>query len=264
MLDFKVYHTTMTEKESQDVITLRDVHKILWVCRDFELNHLWQRSIFLATFLTLWFTGYGVTFSFIIDYISSPDNHLIFVVLSIAALFISLLGVVFSMFWIMMSKGSKAWYEIYESAICQIEGVNECSDENSKSCDCKKEACNTKDSSDFCGRYTNDNANKLRVEHLLHGQLAEKHGPLSNSLFSSKGGGYSVSRVNIAIGQVSLIVWLVLYYAHVYALYISNYTITCCCGKDLTLPIIIGLCVLLPVVFLFMRFSSWLKSSILN
>lgn len=30
----------------------------LWRARDFEIEHLWQRSVFLATFLVLLFTVY--------------------------------------------------------------------------------------------------------------------------------------------------------------------------------------------------------------
>lgn len=33
--------------------------KMAWHGRDFELSHLWQRSIFITTFIILIYTGYG-------------------------------------------------------------------------------------------------------------------------------------------------------------------------------------------------------------
>jgi len=50
------------ERNSNDVedkISIKEIHETFWRCRDFELSHLWQRSIFLSAFLILCFTGYG-------------------------------------------------------------------------------------------------------------------------------------------------------------------------------------------------------------
>lgn len=154
MLDLNLNVESDNNSKDNDIITLRDVHKILWMCRDFEINHLWQRSIFLAAFMTLLFTGYGVLFSKFYDYFSTSQpivTSLFF--LSIASLVLSLLGVVFAVFWIMMAKGSKAWYEIYEKAICEIEGATEKN--------------KTSEGNDV-DRYTNEKVNQLRKENLLH------------------------------------------------------------------------------------------------
>jgi len=74
--------------EGKSKIRLKDVYESLWKCRDFELLHLWQRSIVLTLFLVMCF-----------------------------------IGVIFSCLWIMMGKGSKAWYEIYENAITAISKI---------------------------------------------------------------------------------------------------------------------------------------------
>ena len=42
---------------SQDKITKKEIYEELWKGRDFEINHLWQRSIFLATFMVGITTG---------------------------------------------------------------------------------------------------------------------------------------------------------------------------------------------------------------
>ena len=47
------------ENEMDIKITLKDAYEELWRCRDFELEHLWQRSIFLATLLVVVYPGYG-------------------------------------------------------------------------------------------------------------------------------------------------------------------------------------------------------------
>lgn len=46
------------ERNSNDVedkISIKEIHETFWRCRDFELSHLWQRSIFLSAFLILCF-----------------------------------------------------------------------------------------------------------------------------------------------------------------------------------------------------------------
>ena len=51
-------------------VSKHDLYEKLWASRDFEINHLWQRSIFLATFIVALFTLY---FSALNAFLS-PDN----------------------------------------------------------------------------------------------------------------------------------------------------------------------------------------------
>ena len=48
----------MMDKDTGDKVSHGGIHEKLWTARDFEINHLWQKSIFLATFITLTFTLY--------------------------------------------------------------------------------------------------------------------------------------------------------------------------------------------------------------
>lgn len=58
------------------LITTKDVRDQLWNCRDFELSHLWQRSIFLTTLLVLCLTAYGVVVMELVDKVStSPGSR---------------------------------------------------------------------------------------------------------------------------------------------------------------------------------------------
>ena len=43
----------------KDELTERELYQELWQGRDFEINHLWQRSIFLGAFMVAIAAGYG-------------------------------------------------------------------------------------------------------------------------------------------------------------------------------------------------------------
>ena len=88
--------------------------KHLWKCRDFELTLLWQRSIFLGVFLTLVYTGYALLWG---NNFNVLITNLRF---NAIGLVLSLVGISISLLWIAMMRGSKAWYEVYESAISAL------------------------------------------------------------------------------------------------------------------------------------------------
>lgn len=77
--------------------------------------------------------------------------------------------------WIMMAKGSKAWYEVYERYIFEIE---------------------------------QEEAEGLKIpERYRLGALCRPW-EMNGNLFSKKAGRYSPSRLNITIGSVTLTAWL--------------------------------------------------------
>ena len=43
----------------KDELTERELYQELWQGRDFEINHLWQRSVFLGAFMVAIAAGYG-------------------------------------------------------------------------------------------------------------------------------------------------------------------------------------------------------------
>lgn len=84
-----------------------------------EIENLWQRSIFLATFIVLTCTGYGCYFKTIFlcsCYRESMLCHL-------PCLFLGIILCVLGFLWIAMIKGSKFWCEIYEKKISLLEDV---------------------------------------------------------------------------------------------------------------------------------------------
>ena len=173
-------------------ITTKDIRDSLWRCRDFELSHLWQRSIFLTTILLLCFTGYGVVTMKLFDnieYVVGPSAY----TLNNIALVLCLVNIVFSCLWIMMAKGSKAWYERYEHAIDAFE------------CDEK---------------YVDSIVNKTGINESGIGGFQyqnlmeyEAH-DIDDRIKSCNAGAYSPSKINIAIGQISFVIWCITFIIH--------------------------------------------------
>lgn len=151
-------------------------------CRDLELNNLWQKSVFLGTLLVLCFTGYGIL---ILLMIKGEVKENMLLEYNILCFFLCFISAIFSVLWIYMFKGSKAHYELYERAITDFE---------EKKLGIEKEF--------IMGRF-NYNA------------------PIDECIFSTNGGKYSPSRINIFIGQMSLFLWILAGLVHFYN--ISNY-----------------------------------------
>lgn len=223
------------ESSLSSKITIKEIHETYWRCRDFELSHLWQRSIFLSAFLILCFTGYGALISKMID--MGNVNKLAYV--NLLAFLVSIIGIIFSCLWIMMGKGSKAWYERYENAILAFE-------------------CNN--------HYVEPIA--AHIGGFQYGNLPDyKWLPINKNLFKGNGGAYSPSKINIAIGQVTFILWSIAAFSHavlgIIWLCKKSFAPTYC----IISPIIIGGGILSLIIFFFLVFYQrfhWLHSPTLN
>lgn len=187
-------------------ISKEEFYKSLWRCRDFEIQNLWQRSIFLTAFMLLSYTGYGAVLLKMVELATTPyslpvkgsldglvqsiefksvsENVDCLFFLNIVALAICFLGMLFSILWILMGKASKGWYEVYEKAICAFE-------RNPKY---------TK-FHDLGGFNYVEMSNFEKVK-------------LNDCILSLKAGAYSPSKINIAIGQISFFSWIVLFLLH--------------------------------------------------
>lgn len=176
----------MDNKEVQnqyEKIQPKDIYESLWRCRDFELSHLWQRSVFLTAFLLLAYTGYGVL---MLQVMTVELSVLQMRVLLCVGLVILLVGMLLSQLWIMMAKGSKAWYEVYEHAIYEIEH-----------------------NPDYASEIVVD---KMPEDGVIHGEVISDEKP-NDSLWSVNAGAYSPSKINIVIGQLSYAIFLSVYVA---------------------------------------------------
>ena len=169
----------MSDKNTTRLESIRRTLDRMYSCRDLEISNLWQRSIFLGTFLALCFTGYGVLLhSILILKDGDSEKKLLF---HFVCCLLAILSVVFSILWIQMAKGSKAWYEVYETYITKFQ------DELKYNLGHESE-------------WGMGNHNDIIMD---------------DNLLSAKAGGYSPSKINIVIGQVSLIVWLLILISHI-------------------------------------------------
>ena len=166
------------------MIEPKDIYDSLWRCRDFELSHLWQRSVFLTAFILMVYTGYGAVMLNVLnnDSLSSDRSKILLFV----GFVILLLGILLSQLWILMAKGSKAWYEMYEQAIYKIEH-----------------------SEKYASKVV---INDMASDAVVHGDI-ENPKEINNCLSSTKAGAYSPSKINVMIGQLSFGVLLIAYLA---------------------------------------------------
>ena len=221
----------MSEPQTpENRIDIKDIHQTFWRCRDFELSNLWQRSIFLTAFLVLCFTAYGTVLVNLFD--PKTTDLVSKLVFQVAEFGLSLLGIIFSILWVKMGKGSKAWYEVYESAINALETNKDYSTEKT-----------------------------VKIGGFSYATLPGYRGvKINNNLFSSKAGEFSVSKLNIAIGQVFMVLWSILTIVHVAAiganLKAQDYS---SCIAIITISL--GLIILALVLYFFGRAKSFQSGS---
>ena len=178
----------------EERLVLRDLYDNYWHCRDFEIKNLWQRSIFLGTFIALCFTGYGAFWGK--AFFGKDGNLIIFDKESMMSHFfaalLTLLGLTFSQLWIFLAKASKAWVEIYERAICAIE--------------IKMKGC--------LSNVVGFNYNQL--DDYAQGGIHRFDG----SIDSCHGGYFSPSRINIVIGKIAMLVMFIVLNFHLSVFFI--------------------------------------------
>lgn len=214
-------------------LTTKDIHDTLWRCRDFELSHLWQRSVFLSAFLILCFTGYAYL---LMKFVDCNSNYLL---LHLFALILSSVAALFSAMWIMMGKGSKAWYEKYEHGITAFERNPKYADKEARE----------------IGGFAFD---KITDEQEGH---PAKYYPvkLNNCLFRCAGGAYSPSRINIGIGQLSLVIWFIAILVHLIFLAVLLNDTFCGCTAFLIITFFV-----LVALFIMCKFPKCFHSETLE
>lgn len=196
-----------SQKDNKHKPDAMDVYNFLWRGRDIELAHIWHRSIFFAVFIMGITSIYAIYFKdiFLFQFIKNSDNTSYIspiLVFGLVPVIISALGIIFSMLWIMMAKGSKAWYEVYEDSIAKISDID-----------------------GFWDHQSIKNIYGDSIKELIFGKLSlKKETKCDKCLFSTNGGPFSVSKINIMIGIVLLILYIGLFIFHAWWLmYLYSY-----------------------------------------
>ena len=181
-------------------ISSAELYKILWDGRNTEISNLWQRSILLGTFLVLLWTASGWLFFRYLDFIQNIGfriNRGYLRELFYGSFVLSTVGMVMSELWIFMTKGSKAWVEYSEG---QINYAQEHKNQSIFS---------SSVSSDFPrhGKTDTDYIEKMKW---------------NKCIFSTNGGQFSPSRVNIMVGIISFI-YFSLYWIRIVFLFVCRH-----------------------------------------
>lgn len=172
-------------------LSVKDVYESLCRSRDREIEMVWKRAVFLTAFLIACFTAYG---GLLVAYIGSDCQKAVpFTVISVASIGIGFVGMLLSIIWIQMAKGSKAWYEHYENVI-----------------ECFVKNHSTGELEAFAG------GDYRKLAEKTQGELANKLEIKKNdkNIFSMSGGRFSVSKIVILLGQLFFCVWMAIVALH--------------------------------------------------
>lgn len=212
-------NTNAKDDRSVGTPTNLDTYERLWHCRDLEIEALWKRSAMLGVFMLATYAGYGTLMLGIIGHGFVWQSWLF----NLLSMGMCCFGMVFSMLWILMLKGSKRWYEVCEAAL--------------------NESCNHKDGA-FGAFYVSQGERLAEARYLP---------------FSLCGGNYSVSRVAIAIGVISLVVWGLLAVIHGLIFTAPEYFNLQRFGQKLVLWVVFFSCIVFLTVL-----SFWVRSETLK
>lgn len=165
--------------------------KRLWVSRDFEIQHFWQRSLFLSGFLLLSFTAYGgLQGIFLGKFFENKIclDSIEFEIYNLISIFLCVVCCILSVLWIMMTKGAKNAYEAQENALIT--------------------------------RTTNETLKKAYVDLNSFSQEFE-----SPCILNTKAYRYSVSKINIFLGIFSLFIFMMLCALHLICYFFCKFYI---------------------------------------
>lgn len=164
-------------------VTLKDLREKFYALRDLEIQNLWQRASIFAGLIGLFFAGYGYILLNHLD----PKQRVLAHILCCG---IASLAIIFSVIWIAMAKGAKAWFEVQERKICEIE---------------ESEELNI----------------PLRFRMGALPYPGAENEP-DCCLLSTKAGRFSVSKLNILLGQALLTCWSIIFFLHSFILLRPN------------------------------------------
>lgn len=168
-------------------ITPSQVYSCLWKCRDLEIQMLWTRLTLLGAFMALTYTGYGVLM------FKGLDGIQHWKLFNLLAMGTCAFGFIFSLLWTLTAKGSKAWFERYEAALSYFQKTYR-----------------------DIGLFARMASEDLVLSYLDFGKryIRREAEPVDSNVFTQNAGAYSVSKIPIIIGQLSMVAWLLLAVFH--------------------------------------------------
>lgn len=181
-------HDPKTGEKRVDKVTLKELREKFYELRDLEIQNLWQRASIFAGLIGLFFAGYGYI---LIGFLVEGEGEIKEVERAhVLCCGIALLAIIFSVIWIAMAKGAKAWFEVQERKICEIEEEEELA---------------------IPARF--------RMGALSYPGIDSEP---NDCLLSGEGGRYSVSKLNVLLGQIPLVLWCLILGFHMTRLIIPK------------------------------------------
>ncbi|MGN0826792.1 MAG: hypothetical protein ACI4QD_02540 [Kiritimatiellia bacterium] len=212
-----------SKRKDDQEISIKSIYDRLWHCRDLEIEMLWKRLTLLGAIMALTYTGYGIILMKLLD--GATSRWMAGNLLAIAS---CCCGMVFSCLWTVTAKGSKRWYEQYEAALGYFQEVN-------------KPRFEQFEDRGLCLSYLD----------FSKPEIQQKCSAVDDSLLTTNGGRYSVSKVPIAFGQISLAGWFLLSFTHLAAIFLGKAGIQMlfeCFGLKLGGLMILGALLMIAIV----------------
>lgn len=200
---------------------MKSIYDGLWKRRNLEIQMLWTRLTMLGTFMALTYTGYGFLIIKIMDGVSHWE---VFNLLAMAA---GCFGVIFSVLWITMAKGSKGWFERYEAMIDRFHHEH--------------------------GIEFKAKGGKSSLPYLDQGHpdLKPFLKQIDASFLTQCAGRFSVSKIPIVMGQISMLGWGLVIAGHFWCLLVDRDYMRLMV-EDLSVNIgcigILGLCLAVSII----------------
>lgn len=169
-------------------VSLKELREKFYELRDLEIQNLWQRASIFAGLIGLFFAGYG--YILVLCLSGGTEKMQKTEYAHILCCGIAILAIIFSVIWIAMAKGAKAWFEVQERKICEIEEEEELA---------------------IPARF--------RMGALPYPGIDSEP---NDCLFSMRGGGYSVSKLNVLLGQILLVLWCLILWFHMTLLIVQK------------------------------------------
>jgi len=198
-------------------ISAKDVYDKLYARMENDNTLFWNRIPFYITIFGLCATGYGYSVFKLLGISNAYklDNLQILFTNGIC-LMITLIGFVVALFWVIISKGSRYWFEKYLEKVYHYERPDEDNIIYDKKTNRVMHADNNKPLDNKARTLLlnifRENDKIIPYNFSLSKSIEDRK--IDNNIFSPKAGSYSMGKAQILMGQLMMGLWSVIFIIH--------------------------------------------------
>lgn len=214
-----IIHEEMNASPSKSESALKEQYQQLYKERDVQMSKFWDNSKYIWGFLVVIFGAYGATlfkyFEGFKNCVCSSGKELLTNNLTILLCGLCIIGALVSYLWVLLARGTKAWYEAFEIAIWELDDCSIISD-----------ADFFKDEKNIMGQYkrsekfycikTEKEANNTSNNNDNKSPNSLKKWFKCRNLVGLNSAPFSQSKVNILLGWLTSIIWMLLLFWQLY------------------------------------------------